>query len=149
MRPIDRAVQIEGRRIGAAELARAWAKTEGTVWNKLSPKTESHQLTVHELISLVTVFGGTSALHALNQECGFVAVPVEPLAGAADLELLDLFAVRNEKLGATATAIRTALEDGQIDADEYAHIEQCVNDEFRAALELMSRLGSLRQQGAA
>lgn len=129
---------------GAAKLAPLVGIQPGTLCNKANPQQE-HDFTVRELVRLTAVTDDYCLLDAIETILGRVGVKVGEYSGSSDIELLDAWANVQAEEGETATAIRDALRDGRIDADELANIKREIFEDFSARLELLARLEGIAE----
>lgn len=114
-----------------------------TLTNKVNHK-QPHQLTPAELVALQLASGDLRILNCMAAELDCAVVPLDTkLLGASDAELLGLWAECVVEEGETATAIRDALADGDIEPDEFERIQREIFEDFTAKLALLQRLQTL------
>lgn len=131
------------RKRGAVALAPRAGMRAGTLSNKSNPTMAEHKLGLLESVAVQVAADDYQILHAYAatlRHCAW-AIPVHSSVG--DVELLDAYALVNERCGLKAAAIRGALADKHITRREVAEIRARFDDEVRAGLELLSRLEAL------
>lgn len=115
-------------------------RSAGTVYNKADPGNETQDLCLHEAVPLMVASGDFRILHAIAAAVDHVAVCLSPLRQCSDAALLDLVNAEAIAYGSKAAAMKAALDDGRIDADELLRIKRTAYNQVRATLELLNRL---------
>jgi len=130
---------------GAVALAPLVDRTPSVLSNKVNPNVDTHHLTVDEAVTLQAITHNFDLLKAVATILNHVVIelPSVNLAESSDIEILDTWAKWKEDIGQTATAIRHALEDGNITKDELASIKMEIFEDFAREMELFARLEAM------
>lgn len=106
---------------GAPALAKVIGMKSGVLQNKADPNM-AHAPTLKQARSVMLASKDFRTLQQLNQDCGFVGVPVQRYNATGDVGLLEQFLQFDETHGQLAGDIRRALEDGKLTEDEVAEL---------------------------
>lgn len=131
------------RERGAMALGPKIGIPPGTLSNKANPAMPDHKLGLAESVTLQLVADRFDILHAYAASLRHCAWPLPAHSDASDVELLDAYTKVQEEAGCKARAIREALKDGRVTAEEVATVRARFDNEVRAGLELLSRLEAL------
>jgi hypothetical protein len=132
------------RQRGAVGLAPRINLQPGTLSNKANPTMETHQLSLRESVPVQLQANDFRILQAYSLLLGHVCYQLPAAdAKASDVELLDQYAQFHSAVGEKATAIRTALADGDISPAEMTDIRARFEAMVRCGLGLLSRLEAL------
>lgn len=127
---------------GVEALAHRMGKNPGTLRKKLLITQESHELTVKELRTIVDYTDTDRIAQAFAADRGLMCISMPDYESLSDKEILDLFLDLQAQQGKWARAISKAMENGEIDWDEFAVIQDEYNKFVVAGAEVMNRLRS-------
>lgn len=127
---------------GVEALAHRMGKNPGTLRKKLLVTQESHELTVKELRTITDYCDTDRIAQAFAAERGLICIKMPDYDGLSDKALLDLFLDLQAKQGQWSREIAKAMENGEIDWDEFAVIQTEYNKFVVAGAEVMNRLRS-------
>lgn len=100
----------------------------------------SHEPTLADVAAITRVTGDLRVLDALAAEVGAVVMRLPEAPECGDAALLDLVLTANDEYGQACAALREALDDGEVDRDEFAKLERETFEAVRAQLELLERV---------
>lgn len=141
-RILDAIVKV-AHRAGVESLAERLGMPAGTLRNKVSPKYDRNQCTHLEVIEMQLLTGAREIIEADCHELGGMFVPLAAFDGVVDEALLDGVTRTFAETGDVARVLHQAIDDGAIDADDYAKIERESNQAVQAHLELLARCRSM------
>ncbi|MBA1147410.1 phage regulatory CII family protein [Ectothiorhodospiraceae bacterium WFHF3C12] len=130
---------------GAPKLAPLVGMNAGTLSNKADPGMDSHQLTVRQAVAISHATKDARILHAQARALGFVCIPCGDYSGLSDLELLDSYAEWHAEIGQTAQAVRDAIADRRISAEEVRKVRRELYEDMARGFEFLARLESLQE----
>lgn len=134
---------------GIAALAARMRIPYSTLKSKLNPNCDTHHLYVEDLERIVDLVDTDEvAMYFAAQRDG-IFVKSHQIDGVSDMELLDLFLEREERYGKFARSVRSALEDGQIDAREFEEMMRLFDEVSSVREQIRARLKSLFEQSRA
>lgn len=106
---------------------------QSTLYNKLNPNKSGnpesrHKLNLHEFIGILRKTGDYRALHKLNEQLGYIAIPIPKPKGMTDLcWIKQCLAVQKESAEAVAEIVKSLESDGRIDPIER---KRCLKELF-------------------
>lgn len=127
---------------GIEALAHRMGKNAGTLRKKLLPNVDTHELTVNELSTIIDYCDTDRIAQAFAAERGLICIKMPDYDGLSDKALLDLFLDLQATQGQWSREIAKAMENGEIDWDEFTAIQNEYNKFVVAGAEVMNRLRS-------
>ena len=129
------------RGFGAEKLAARTGTPAGTIYNKANPSDSTHHKpTLADALIWTQISGDFQVVHALCRTLGGVFVPLDRMAEHSDAALLDLVLRHDSEHGDFARALKHALEDGRISADDFDYLKKEGYEAISALLEMLARL---------
>lgn len=132
---------------GASGLARQMGLSSGTFLNRVNPEQETHSLPIGMAVAMSLAADDFRILGAFADTCGFMAFRKPNYSKTSDASLLDMVLRRDVQLGAFASVVESAIDDGSIDPVEMTRIEEAAYDLAASILEMVERLKGLRRGG--
>lgn len=116
----------------------------GVLYNKLSGSEDAHhKLTVRDMVLVWLVTGRIEHLQALSRTMNCLCFQAPGFTGLSDQALLDLLCKVQEEAGHFHAALKLALADGRISAEERAVLRREAYEWMGAIAEADARLESL------
>lgn len=116
----------------------------GVLYHKLAGAEDSHhKLTVRDMVLVWLVTQRTGHLEALARAMNCVCFPAPDFAGLSDQALLDLLCKVHEEAGQFHAALKVALADGRISAEERVELRREAYEWMGAIAEADARLEGL------
>lgn len=128
---------------GAVGLAPVMQMPASTVQHKANPSDAFTAFYLKEARALMLAAGDNRALHHLAADVGEACVPLPRNPFPADMDLLEAWAAWQAEVANTVTAIRQALLDGRITADEVARVRAELIGDYSRGLGLVEVLAGM------
>ncbi|EEO05892.1 hypothetical protein RYY30_000188 [Vibrio cholerae] len=118
-------------------------KRPGVLLNEINPNQSSHKLGLFDAIELMLFTKDVQILRSIASELNYSIYYLGDYRAISDVELLNCYSRWHAEIGDVNRAIADALEDGDIELQEFERIERELQHTFAAALELLERLRAL------
>lgn len=130
-------------RKGAVGLAPALNMPASTVQHKANPSETFTAFYLKEARSIMLATGDNRILYQLAADVGEACVPLPKRAYPADMDLLESWAAWQGEVAGTVTAIRNALIDGRITADEVRRVRAELIEDYSRGLGMVDVLAGM------
>ncbi|WP_186079322.1 phage regulatory CII family protein [Burkholderia gladioli] len=131
---------IHGYPGGCESLAPRLGMAPQVLRNKANPNTESHHLTLTNVVEATELADNDLILETWARERGYVLVKMPTADNCSDGEVIALIARTWETNGAIGQEVNATFEDGRVEAHEVDKIEQKAWRHFRAVVDLVARI---------
>lgn len=132
---------------GAEALAIRMGKAPGALRQELLGKP-THKLGLRDAAAMIDLTGDHRIIHALCAQVGMVAIPVDA-NGARGGDLLGMLLDQHAATGDMAAAVRAAVADGVVTANELSDIADRVADKIAGLQAVMRELHAAHCAGRA
>ncbi|MCM2537688.1 phage regulatory CII family protein [Burkholderia glumae] len=131
---------IHGYPGGCESLAPRLGMAPQVLRNKANPNTESHHLTLMNVVVATELTDDDLILKTWARERGYLLVKMPTAESCSDGEVVELMAKTWETNGDIGREVNKTLEDGRVEAHEVAKIERSAWDHFSAVVGLVGRI---------
>lgn len=130
---------------GIPALAARMGANGGTLQNKVNPNFPTANCTLKDLEAIVTFTQSPMPAAALATLCGHAVIPVIPIAGASDLEVLESITALANEFGDVCRSVHEAVRDRRVTRQEVHEVERQAQDLIGAVQAVLARMRSLQE----
>ncbi len=132
---------------GIPALAARMDVNSGTLQNKVNPNFPTAHSTLKDLEAIVTFTQSPMPAAALAVLCGHAVIPVIPIAGASDMEVLESITRLANEFGDVCRSVHEAVSDRRVTRREVHEVERQAQELIGAVQAVLARMRSLQEAG--
>lgn len=128
---------------GINGLSLALGKGPHTLANELNPGMTSHKLGFFDALTILAQVKDPVPLRAIAAALNHTVIPLGDFSETSDIELMNAYANWHAEIGDVSREVSRALEDGQVEREEYHRIRHEGMEQIQKFFEFLARLEAL------